>query len=184
MGRSRDAPNVDDGAVVLVHPTCGPTQGDDIPGDVRYKTYEVLKSELGDDTIQGVPALQHAHGRAPRGPAAHADPQELRLHPLHHRARHGRLEEQPRRRGLLRGLRRPGPGQVDLRGAGRPVRPEPDVMYTEEKGYVTADVAEAEGLTPKKLSGTKFCKMLRAGEDIPEWFAFKSVVQVLRDAQK
>ena len=57
-------------------------------------------------------------------------------------------------------------------------------MYTEEKGYVTADVAEAEGLTPKKLSGTKFRKMLRAGEDIPEWFAFKSVVQVLRDAQK
>ena len=26
---------------VLVHPTCGPTQPDDIPGNVRYKTYEV-----------------------------------------------------------------------------------------------------------------------------------------------
>jgi len=31
-----------------------------------------------------------------------------------------------------------------------------------------------------KLSGTKFRKMLRAGEEIPEWFAFKSVVDVLR----
>ena len=30
------------------------------------------------------------------------------------------------------------------------------------------------------LSGTKFRKMLRGGEDIPEWFAFKSVVAVLR----
>jgi sulfate adenylyltransferase len=30
------------------------------------------------------------------------------------------------------------------------------------------------------LSGTKFRKMLRGGEDIPEWFAFKSVVEVLR----
>ena len=32
----------------------------------------------------------------------------------------------------------------------------------------------------KKLSGTKFRKMLRQGEEIPEWFAFKSVVEVLR----
>ncbi len=75
---------------------------------------------------------------------------------------------------------------------------------------MTADVAEAEGLHQLKLSGTKFRKMLRAGEDIPEWcahhlpwpalrtpaglipmattavgyllrrFAFKSVVDVLR----
>ena len=29
--------------------------------------------------------------------------------------------------------------------------------------------------------GTKFRKMLRAGEDIPTWFAFESVVKVLRE---
>ena len=29
-------------------------------------------------------------------------------------------------------------------------------------------------------SGTKFRQMLRAGEDIPTWFAFESVVKVLR----
>ena len=33
--RALDAPNVGDDAVVLVHPTCGPTQEDDIPGEVR-----------------------------------------------------------------------------------------------------------------------------------------------------
>lgn len=38
--------------------------------------------------------------------------------------------------------------------------------------------------TKKSLSGTKFRKMLRGGEDIPEWFAFKSVVKVLREANK
>jgi sulfate adenylyltransferase len=38
----------------------------------------------------------------------------------------------------------------------------------------------SQGLTKKNLSGTKFRTMLRAGEDIPEWFAFKSVVEVLR----
>ena len=52
---------------------------------------------------------------------------------------------------------------------------------TEEKGYVTADVAEKEGLHVKRLSATKFRQMLRGGDEIPEWFAFKSVVQVLRD---
>jgi ATP sulfurylase len=50
----------------------------------------------------------------------------------------------------------------------------------QEKGYTTADVAQKEGLHVMKLSGTKFRKMLRSGEEIPEWFAFKSVVEVLR----
>jgi sulfate adenylyltransferase len=59
--------------------------------------------------------------------------------------------------------------------------PSLNIAYTKEKGYVTADVADAEGLTQLKLSGTKFRQMLRGGEDIPEWFAFKSVVAVLRE---
>lgn len=45
--RALDAPNVREGGVCLVHPTCGPTQDDDIPGDVRYRTYEVLKVSGG-----------------------------------------------------------------------------------------------------------------------------------------
>ena len=61
--------------------------------------------------------------------------------------------------------------------------PSLNVVYTEEEGYVTADVAEKKGFAVKKLSGTKFRKMLRGGEDIPEWFAFKSVVKVLREHQ-
>ena len=40
---------------------------------------------------------------------------------------------------------------------------------------------QERGVEVKKLSGTKFRQMLRAGEDIPEWFAFKSVVKVLRE---
>lgn len=62
--------------------------------------------------------------------------------------------------------------------------PSLNIAYTQEKGYVTADVAKAEQLTTLSLSGTKFRKMLRGGEDIPEWFAFKSVVEVLRQAIK
>jgi sulfate adenylyltransferase len=48
------------------------------------------------------------------------------------------------------------------------------------QGYVTFDIADREGLTKMSLSGTKFRQMLRGGGEIPEWFAFKSVVQVLR----
>merc|ERR1712127_348640 len=40
--------------------------------------------------------------------------------------------------------------------------------------------AKEKNYNLKKLSGTKFRQMLRAGEEIPEWFAFKSVVAVLR----
>ena len=56
--------------------------------------------------------------------------------------------------------------------------PSLNLVYTEEEGYVTADEARARGLNEKKLSGTKFRQMLRGGEDIPEWFAFKSIVEV------
>ena len=35
--RALHADNVSAGGVCLVHPTCGPTQGDDIPGIVRYQ---------------------------------------------------------------------------------------------------------------------------------------------------
>ena len=47
---------------------------------------------------------------------------------------------------------------------------------------MTAEHAEARGLHVKNLSGTQFRRMLRSGEAIPEWFAFRSVVEVLRAA--
>lgn len=56
------------------------------------------------------------------------------------------------------------------------------VLLVQEEGYVTADVAEKNSLHQLKLSGTKFRQLLRSGADIPEWFAFKSVVDVLREA--
>ena len=55
-------------------------------------------------------------------------------------------------------------------------------ILLQEKGYVTADVAKEQDLHQLKLSGTKFRQLLRSGADIPEWFAFKSVVDVLREA--
>jgi sulfate adenylyltransferase len=53
-------------------------------------------------------------------------------------------------------------------------------MVIKEKGYITAEEAKEFNYEIMKLSGTEFRKKLRNGEPIPEWFAFKSVVDVLR----
>jgi len=51
-----------------------------------------------------------------------------------------------------------------------------------EEGYLQESVAKGRGLKVVKLSGTEFRRRLRAGEDIPDWFAFSSVVEILRKA--
>ena len=55
-----------------------------------------------------------------------------------------------------------------------------NVVYTSE-GFMGASIAKEKGLSPFKLSGTEFRRLLRSGEDIPDWFAFKSVIDVLRN---
>ena len=183
--RSLDAPNVADDGVVLVHPTCGPTQADDIPGIVRYHTYEVLQKELNNDRVKWAFLPYSMHMAGPREAIQHM------LIRKNYGCTHFIIGRD------MAGCKSSLTGE-DFYGAydaqnvamehakelGMDTVPSLNVVYTEEKGYLTADVAEKEGLKVKKLSGTKFRQMLRAGDDIPEWFAFKSVVQVLREHQK
>lgn len=56
------------------------------------------------------------------------------------------------------------------------------VYVGEDGGYVEESEAKKLGAKVVKLSGTEFRRRLRAGEEIPEWFAFKSVVDILRKA--
>lgn len=58
-------------AVVLVHPTCGPTQADDIPGIVRYHTYEVLKKELNNPRVRWAYLPYSMHMAGPREAIQH-----------------------------------------------------------------------------------------------------------------
>ncbi|KAL3910885.1 MAG: hypothetical protein SGPRY_008896, partial [Prymnesium sp.] len=183
--RALDAPNVGKDAVVLVHPTCGPTQEDDIPGTVRYKTYEVLIEET-KETPSGkrtrwayLPysmhmagpreAIQHmiirknfgcTHfiiGRDMAGSKSSVDGEDF----------YGAFDAQDFAKANAEELG---------------VQPVPSLNLVcsgddESFEYITADEAKEKGLEIKKLSGTKFRQMLRAGEEIPEWFAFKSVVE-------
>ena len=62
--RALDDPLIGEDGIVLVHPTCGPTQADDIPGVVRYKTYEVLKAETANPRVfwEYLPYSMHMAG--------------------------------------------------------------------------------------------------------------------------
>merc|ERR1712228_803719 len=62
----------------------------------------------------------------------------------------------------------------------------PNMVYVGEengnaRGYISDKAAKEKGLKIAKLSGTEFRKRLRSGEEIPEWFAFPSVVGTLRE---
>lgn len=180
--RALDDPLVGAGGIVLVHPTCGPTQADDISGDVRYKTYEVLKEETHNPRTlwEYLPYSMHMAG-----------PREAIQHMILRKnfgCTHFIIGRD------MAGSKSSVTGE-DFYGAydaqdfaiensdrvGVIPVPSLNLVYTEESGYVTADEAKEKGLHIRNLSGTKFRQMLRAGDEIPEWFAFKSVVQVLRD---
>jgi len=182
--RALEASNVGEGGVVMVHPTCGPTQADDIPGEVRYKTYEVLKEETANPRVfwQYLPYSMHMAG-----------PREAIQHMMI-RKNYGCTHfiigrDMAGSKSSVTGDDFYGAYEAqDLAASkseelGVKTVPSLNLVYTDEEGYLTADEAKSKGYDEKKLSGTKFRKALRAGEDIPEWFAFKSVVKVLRDNQ-
>jgi sulfate adenylyltransferase len=181
--RALDAPNVGSSAVCLVHPTCGPTQDDDISGVVRYRTYEVLKAEANNPRLRWAYLPYSMHMAGPREAIQHM------IIRKNYGCTHFIIgRDMAGCKSTISGEDFYGPYDAqELATANAPelgmqTVPSLNIAYTQEKGYVTADVAKAENLTMLSLSGTKFRKMLRSGDDIPEWFAFKSVVSVLREA--
>jgi sulfate adenylyltransferase len=69
--RAQNDPSLRPGAVVLVHPTMGPTQDDDIPGAVRYKTYEVLRRQMENPRIHWAYLPYSMHMAGPREAIQH-----------------------------------------------------------------------------------------------------------------
>ena len=181
--RALHAQNVSENAVVLVHPTCGPTQQDDIPGAVRFQTYERLAAEVDNSRIRWAYLPYSMHMAGPREALQHM------IIRRNYGCTHFIIgRDMAGCKSSLTGEDFYGP--YDAQNFAKECAPELtmetvpslNLVYTEEEGYVTAEHAEARGLHVKKLSGTQFRKMLRGGEEIPEWFAFKSVVEVLRAA--
>jgi len=182
--RALDHPNVDkaNGAIVLVHPTMGPTQEDDISGAVRYKTYQVLQKEMAADTRTKWAFLPYSmHMAGPREALQHM------LIRKNFGCTHFIIgRDMAGSKSSVTGEDFYGPyeaqefAQKISEELGMKTVPSLNLVYTKEQGYITADLAEKNHYKVMKLSGTEFRRKLRAGEDIPDWFAFKSVVDVLR----
>ena len=179
--RALEAKNVSENAVVLVHPTCGPTQEDDIPGSVRFQTYECLASEVQNSKIKWAYLPYSMHMAGPREALQHM------IIRRNYGCTHFIIgRDMAGCKSNISGEDFYGP--YDAQDFAKECSeellmdtvPSLNLVFTEEEGYVTADHAKDLKLHIKKLSGTQFRKMLRSGEDIPEWFAFKSVVEVLR----
>jgi len=179
--RALHATNVSEGAVVLVHPTCGPTQDDDIAGSVRFQTYERLAEEVANPRIRWAYLPYSMHMAGPREALQHM------IIRKNYGCTHFIIgRDMAGCKSSLSGDDFYGPYQAqdfardNASELGMETVPSLNLVYTEEEGYVTAEHAEARGLHVRKLSGTQFRRMLRGGEEIPEWFAFRSVVEVLR----
>merc|ERR1712110_1261373 len=173
-------------SVLLVHPTCGPTQPGDIDGVVRIKTYEALKTE----TEQEYPMFRWAY--LPYSMKM-TGPREAIQHMIIRKnfgATHFIIgRDMAGTKSTITGDDFYGP--YDAQDTGKKHSSELGVTVTHyenmvyvgpEEGYVGESVAKSQGKKVVKLSGTEFRRRLRAGEEIPEWFAFKSVVDILRDA--
>ena len=175
--------NVSSNSVVLVHPTCGPTQQDDIPGKVRYLTYKELEEEISDERIKWAFLPYSMHMAGPREALQHM------IIRRNYGCTHFIIGRD------MAGCKSSSTGE-DFYGpydaqnfankcAGELMMqtvPSKNLVYTKEKGYITAEEAKEFNYEIMKLSGTEFRKKLRNGEPIPEWFAFKSVVDVLRNS--
>ena len=173
--------NVSSNSVVLVHPTCGPTQQDDIPGKVRYLTYKELEEEISDERIKWAFLPYSMHMAGPREALQHM------IIRRNYGCTHFIIGRD------MAGCKSSSTGEdfygpYDAQNFANKcadelmmqIVPSKNLVYTKEKGYITAEEAKEFNYEIMKLSGTEFRKKLRNGEPIPEWFAFKSVVDVLR----
>jgi len=173
--------NVSSNSVVLVHPTCGPTQQDDIPGKVRYLTYKELEEEISDARIKWAFLPYSMHMAGPREALQHM------IIRRNYGCTHFIIGRD------MAGFKSSSTGEdfygpYDAQNFANKCAaelmmqtvPSKNLVYTKEKGYITAEEAKECNYEIMKLSGTEFRKKLRNGEPIPEWFAFKSVVDVLR----
>jgi len=175
--------NVSQNSIVLVHPTCGPTQQDDIPGKVRYLTYKKLSEEITSKQIKWAYLPYSMHMAGPREALQHM------IIRRNYGCTHFIIGRD------MAGCKSSKTGEdfygpYDAQNFAREctyelkmkVVPSKNLVYTKEKGYITAEEANENKYQIMKLSGTEFRKKLRNGEEIPEWFAFKSVVDVLRQS--
>lgn len=178
-----------DDSMVLVHPTCGPTQMTDIAGDVRFHTYEALQVQLKDEKLdKGISWAYLPYSMLLSGPREAIQHMIIRKNFGANHFIIGR--DMAGTKSTLDGEDFYGAEDAIQMGLqhekelGVKVVPFKNMVYTKEEGFMFDDQAKEKGLKVEKLSGTEFRRKLRAGEEIPEWFSFSSVIKVLQESVK
>merc|ERR1712048_1136003 len=178
-------------SIIFVHPTVGPTQPGDIDGKARIKTYEVMQEE---------PFYKKWAGDAFRWSYL---PYSMKMAGPREAIQHMIIRKNFGATHFIIGRDMAGTkstltsddfyGAYEAQEMGKKHSDElsmkvvdyPNMVYVgesgNERGYTSEPDAKSRGLKIQKLSGTEFRKRLRSGAEIPEWFAFQSVVKTLRD---
>jgi len=179
-------------SIIFVHPTCGPTQPGDIDGPTRIKTYEVMQEEpsykkWAGDTFRWAylpysmkmagprEAIQHMIIRKNFGATHFIIGRDMAgtKSTLTSEDFYGAFEAQE--------MGKKHADELSVQVVDYPNMVYVGTEHGNERGYATEPDAKAKKIKIQKLSGTDFRKRLRSGDEIPEWFAFSSVVKTLRD---
>lgn len=168
---------------MLVHPVVGMTKPGDIDHHTRVKCYKQIM---------------------PKYPEGRADlvvyPLAMRMGGPREAVWHGIIRKNYGATHFILGRDHAGPGSnsagVDFYGPydardfamkyeeeiGLKLLPFEMMVFAPEHDRYYPVTSVPEGLKQLKLSGTEVRRRLKTGEDIPEWFSFKPVVDILRKA--
>ncbi len=170
------------GAPVLVHPVVGMTKPGDIDYVTRVRTYNVVCNTYGNDFtyLSLLPLAMRMAG-----------PREALWHMII-RKNYGCTH-------FIVGRDHAGPGKgsdgKDFYGPyaardlaiqyadeiGITLVPSDELAYSKTRAaYVATDEVEPTDEI-ENISGTEFRRLLREGEEIPEWFSFKESIDILRE---
>jgi len=167
-------------AKILLHPVAGLTQENDIDYPRRTRGYmRVCEKYLKDDAVLALlPIAMRMAG-----------PREALWHALIRRnygATHFIIGRDHAAPGIdPSGKPFYGPyaaqelARTHAHELGIHIVPIPEMLFVrEENAYIPADEVRPHH-TPMRISGTRFRKMLREGEEIPDWFSFPEVIEEL-----
>lgn len=172
-----------DNKALLLHPTCGPTQPGDIPASVRLGCYQALLPRLED--------MQVKLSLLPL-PMRMAGPKEALLHAVI-RKNYGCTH-------FIVGRDHAGPSAKKIDGSsyfhpqssfltakkfeeklGIHILPCEEFVFVEELQDYKQKKSLDASWTIKEISGTKLRQLLKDKQEIPDWFSYPEVIEILKN---
>lgn len=164
-------------ACLLFHPTVGPTKGDDVESNARMPIYIAVAQMFPDPNKVILAILPKA--------MRFACPREALWDAIIRRNYGATHLVVGRDHAGTNNFYPPFLAQQTAKQyqeeLGIQIVEAPEMVYVEEEGkYVPVSEARDKGYTPLNISGTALREMIRRNEEVPSWFTFPEVIQILR----